>query len=566
MSEQKLKEKLSEYDEQGISIFFSEEPMCVLILTPLMKRAHGLPMASEIVFVDTTSSCDPGQHSVTFLLTPCAAGSAPLGVIITSGQSTSAYAAGFSLLKNNFDAAFNNIGYPKLFMTDNSLAEIEALKQVWPSSDNLLCIFHVLQAVWRWLWTAKNEIPQDRRSQFMSDFQTILYAPDLIEMSNFYENCLDRGRAYPRWITYVQSYWLFKEKWCLAYRSASVRGHHTNNFAEAAIRVFKDVILSRVKAYNVISLIDFSCTTLEAVYRAKFRDFANFRNRKSFLYFRNTLKKVTYLTKDDVIEVSPNSLFLVRSEQDPETFYTVNVEVGQCTCNFGKYGRFCKHECAVYQYYDIHSPNFPLIKPEDRFRIMLLAVGADKCPDRSFYSDDGEILSSLNPEMGVENEDITDRLFVGNVGESEHQVEKIADTGHFPDADGDDDDGSQVHAGLDHRDNTIENICELLLEKVDQFGHEDSVQKALLKYKSRIESIRTLGQFEQFLYCIQTKRYKAGARINVMPTGIARRKPGITRGAKRLPAGRHSKSEHQPSTKKKRIHSLTKNVRNNLKN
>ena len=36
-------------------------------------------------------------------------------------------------------------------MTDDCRAERSALKNVWPESTLLLCQFHILQALWRWL-------------------------------------------------------------------------------------------------------------------------------------------------------------------------------------------------------------------------------------------------------------------------------------------------------------------------------------------------------------------------------------------------------------------------------
>ncbi len=41
------------------------------------------------------------------------------------------------------------------------------------------------------------------------------------------------------------------------------------------------------------------------------------------------------------------------------------------------------------------------------------------------------------------------------------------------------------------------------------------------------------------------KRFKLAARINVQSTSMSRRKPGITRGSRRLPAGRKPKGLHQ---------------------
>jgi len=39
-----------------------------------MKRAHMLRTSSDIIFVDTTSACDPQNHAITFMLAPCAVG------------------------------------------------------------------------------------------------------------------------------------------------------------------------------------------------------------------------------------------------------------------------------------------------------------------------------------------------------------------------------------------------------------------------------------------------------------------------------------------------------------
>ena len=52
---------------------------------------------------------------------------------------------------------------PKLALTDDANAERNALKHTWPSMILLLCLFHVLQAVWGWLWKAAHHIPKFHR-------------------------------------------------------------------------------------------------------------------------------------------------------------------------------------------------------------------------------------------------------------------------------------------------------------------------------------------------------------------------------------------------------------------
>ena len=59
---------------------------------------------------------------------------------------------------------------PSVFITDDSAAERNAIELCWPNSKRFLCIFHVLQALWRWLWNANNQIRKDDRSIIISDF------------------------------------------------------------------------------------------------------------------------------------------------------------------------------------------------------------------------------------------------------------------------------------------------------------------------------------------------------------------------------------------------------------
>lgn len=578
------------YSENGISIYLNEDPMCVFILTPLMKRSHSLPMASEMVFIDTTSSCDSSQSSVTFLLTPCAAGAAPLGVLITSGQSTQCYATGFSLLKENFPDAFNKKGFAKLFMTDNSSAEIEAIAQVWPESNHLLCIFHILQAVWRWLWDSTHGIPMNVKSALMNDFQEIVYARNIEDMNYLYKKCLDSGKEYEQWLNYITVYyWSCKEKWCLCYRDYNVRGHQTNNYAEAAIRVFKEIVLSRFKAYNVVSLTEFSCTALEDMYVTRFRDFANFRDRRSFIFFRKCLQKVNYLTKENIIQET-EFLYYVPSERIQNIYYCVNVAVGSCTCEAGKFGKFCKHECAVYKYFDVCSKNFPAVTAQDRHLIMKIAVGEVECPDSTFYEDFLPRESSKsNVSMKMIAESANESLFEVKKCEfltkcqveetvcelvNENSVKKNLYESLIQQnvcASENKENESLVYEELPDESmdtvNLIQEIHELLSKKVEQFQNSigrTELNKLLRKHKEKLENAKHTGQFQKFLLKIPEKRFKSGAKINAQPTSIARRKMGITRGSKRLPGGRHPK-DVQHISKTKRLHKINYNIIHNIK-
>ena len=67
-------------------------------------------------------------------------------------------------------------------MTDDSTAERNALCRAYPNSVVLLCQFHVLWAVWRWLWNSKNGIRQNDRQPLYNLFHDALNAPTAEEL------------------------------------------------------------------------------------------------------------------------------------------------------------------------------------------------------------------------------------------------------------------------------------------------------------------------------------------------------------------------------------------------
>ncbi len=67
----------------------TEQPLVMAICTPQMSRVHALvPQAAELSYVDSTASLDDFNNAVYVMSTSCAAGGVPLGVVITSGETT----------------------------------------------------------------------------------------------------------------------------------------------------------------------------------------------------------------------------------------------------------------------------------------------------------------------------------------------------------------------------------------------------------------------------------------------------------------------------------------------
>ncbi|GBO41725.1 hypothetical protein AVEN_220317-1 [Araneus ventricosus] len=82
-----------------------------------------------------------------------------------------------------------------------------------------------------------------------------------------------------------------RELGCLAFRNVSVKGHNANNFSEVTVRIFKDEVLPRVRACNVVALIEFCSTALEVYYNRRLQEFANSRNPGPRLFLEKMEKK-----------------------------------------------------------------------------------------------------------------------------------------------------------------------------------------------------------------------------------------------------------------------------------
>lgn len=78
------------------------------------------------------------------------------------------------------------------------------------------------------------------------------------------------------------------KEWAKFYRiDTIIRGHHTNNYVEASIRILKDIILCRTKAYNVVALVAFISNVWEDYFRKRLLHYAYSReNRPNQLYNR----------------------------------------------------------------------------------------------------------------------------------------------------------------------------------------------------------------------------------------------------------------------------------------
>jgi len=62
------KNKKIEYEAIGIEMLIDEKKQNVAIITPIMRRSHAMDFSKDIIFVDSSGSCDQTNTVVTFIL------------------------------------------------------------------------------------------------------------------------------------------------------------------------------------------------------------------------------------------------------------------------------------------------------------------------------------------------------------------------------------------------------------------------------------------------------------------------------------------------------------------
>ena len=139
------------------------------------------------------------------------------------------------------------------------------------------------------------------------------------------------------------------------------RKNNTNNYAEATFRVVKDIILTRLKAFNPLLLLDFIVVDLEKYYSGRLINAAFGRLEKSYNLFEKVIDKAAVIEcKDDIIQEVKERIYKVRSSKKTDCYDEVISDIGLCSCFSSQQGGFCKHQAVVDIRYDTVFPNSPL--------------------------------------------------------------------------------------------------------------------------------------------------------------------------------------------------------------
>nr|XP_047140479.1 uncharacterized protein LOC124815742 [Hydra vulgaris] len=162
-----------------------------------------------------------------------------------------------------------------------------------------------------------------------------------------------------------------------------IRNHNTNNFSEATIRILKDIVLCRTKAFNVAALVDYTVNVWDRYYSNRLLNTA-YNRCSAYEIFYNKLCQKSEKINISSIKLLERNTYIVPSFKNSNVEYTVNSDVGYCSCPSGRQGGFCKHMAAIHKFFKINFPCAPPITSKDRYELGKLALGS-KCPEPEFF-------------------------------------------------------------------------------------------------------------------------------------------------------------------------------------
>ena len=193
---------------------------------------------------------------------------------------------------------------------------------------------------------------------------------------------------YPNYLSYVRNQWDQRNEWALCYRKhLLVRGNETNNCAEAGMRILKDLVFSRVKAYNLVQMFSFVTECLELYYSRKILSVAHNRfDHHISLKFQGI--KCSGISKSQIQQLDEaNGTYLVNSQSERGVKYLIDMKLGVCSCNAGQDGSPCSHQAAIVKHFHTPSVNcIPTLSPETRQHLAIIAIGSHAVQDPNFYS------------------------------------------------------------------------------------------------------------------------------------------------------------------------------------
>ena len=154
--------------------------------------------------------------------------------MITSDERKETPKKAFALLKSILpdDSFDNSSSGPSVIMTDNCEELYQSLSYNWPYATLLLCTFHILQQVWRWLYESCHGIA---KNDILKLFQKLVYAKDIEDYVSTYTVLFESNitNKYNLCVKYFEDLCNINKRCARCFRNDDlIRESNTNNYVE----------------------------------------------------------------------------------------------------------------------------------------------------------------------------------------------------------------------------------------------------------------------------------------------------------------------------------------------
>ena len=161
-------------------------------------------------------------------------------------------------------------------------------------------------------------LDKEYRITLIKKFKDLVYAEkeeQLLKLYSSMQKC-PKVLQYPKFLSHLKSLWPRRKEWAHCYRKRLLlRGNHTNNYSEAGMKILKELIFSRVKAYNMVQVFHFLSETLESYYCRKLLSVSNNR-LDTYVALRFQGLHAAKIPRESIVETSCKNVFTVKSKTD----------------------------------------------------------------------------------------------------------------------------------------------------------------------------------------------------------------------------------------------------------
>ncbi|XP_056587061.1 uncharacterized protein LOC130407814 isoform X4 [Triplophysa dalaica] len=309
--------------------FTQENDLIIILQTPNMRdnlNRHG----KNIIFLDATHCVNQYNFPLyTLAIRDDYGHGVPVAFIVTSNEKESTLGLALQQFRRVCPA-------PRCFMVDKDMCEINALRRVFPESDILLCWYHVMQAVVRWLSKTDSGVSglsnTDVRTEIVSFIRKMKLCTTELDFKSTAEQFLKRFEDIPALCSYFKDHWLeIGNMWSDFGRCYNHADSDTNNLVERFFHRLKYQFLGGISLK--------SGQILQSASRLIEKGWQNNIN----------------LVSNDMY------LYEVTSEQTTGLTYKVCPSESFCSCPMGIRGHQCKHLVLTDLLREHDSQKFPAL-------------------------------------------------------------------------------------------------------------------------------------------------------------------------------------------------------------